>query len=275
MSDSHVQTDPGSTSFPALNAVKTRMCVDVAIRNSKRGFSRAAATQTRLGELQEGMNVVHNLPLSFPVPLQILSHVSTRSIILWKGSGRGVWVFLSEATVQCEHAQVEHLCVLSNVPCFLSCLSSLAQIAVVFLIVTFQHRRSALPAVAHSFSISDEKLDMEDRNREKEQAGWFILPNLPTRHELPIAVAHTRQQIEATVKWFQLAFCLFLFLQQMRNSSGTAFLLNDHPVRPPPLCIRPSSPGQLWMCVCVWECEGEGGPLCVGWTVLGFSLLWC
>lgn len=58
------------------------------------GFSRAAATQTQPREQWEGTNVVHNLPLSFPFPLQILSHVSTGSIILWKGSRWGIWMLL-------------------------------------------------------------------------------------------------------------------------------------------------------------------------------------
>lgn len=54
------------------------------------------------------MNVVHNLPLSFPFPLQILSHVSTGSIILWKGSRRGIWVLLHEKAAQSQSAENEY-----------------------------------------------------------------------------------------------------------------------------------------------------------------------
>lgn len=90
-------------------------------------FSRAAATQTRLRGPSEGMNVVHNLPLSFPFPCQILSRVSTGSIILWKGRGRGeVGALAREGTSSHTPGwKCAILPVLSNAACCSSCQAAL------------------------------------------------------------------------------------------------------------------------------------------------------
>lgn len=145
VSDCHTQTAPrdsGAASFSELDAEKARKHIQYMCWRSNQKFqtwfSRAAATQTQLA----GLNVVHNLPLSFPFPLQILSHVSTGSIILWKGSGWGMWVRLHAKSQQpqssvnvlecccCCFSQTSAavVCLVRHLPCCFSCLSSLTQI---------------------------------------------------------------------------------------------------------------------------------------------------
>lgn len=67
---------------------KTHTCVDVVIRNSKRGLEGQQQPKQHSGaERGEGILSIILL-LSFPFPLQILSRVSSSPIILWKGSRR-------------------------------------------------------------------------------------------------------------------------------------------------------------------------------------------
>lgn len=129
------------------------------------------------------MNVVHNLPLSFPFPLQILSHVSTGSIILWKGSGWGIWVLLQVKGQQsCSSVNVAkelRICVLSNIPCFSSCLSSLTQIMASLmsqqrkippLCSVMSHNNTDTPVcLSPCFIFSPSAIDLKTTNVEKEQ----------------------------------------------------------------------------------------------------------